>query len=110
MALFNSKEEKALKKQQKLDAKEQEHMDKIREKLHKKHLDGIDPEYYESCSRIMTGLMGTGLMEAGKTLSVNYKPEDQLKITYLRTIVDQNWVMIRQLDRITKALEKDNSK
>ena len=45
-------------------------------------------------------LIGTGLMETGMKLSMNAKVEDQLQVQYLRTIMEQNWMIIRLLDEI----------
>jgi hypothetical protein len=33
-------------------------------------------------------------------LSMNAKAEDQLQVQYLRTIMEQNWMIIRLLDEI----------
>ena len=44
-------------------------------------------------------------MEAGMKLAMA-KPAEQLPISLQRAIMEQNFIMIRQLDRITKLLEK----
>ena len=46
------------------------------------------------------------MMEAGMTLSLGAKPEDSLPVYYQRAIVEQNFIIIRQLDRISKALDR----
>lgn len=64
-------------------------------------LEGLkDPADRESVRKIATELMGTGLMETGMKLSMTAKPEDQLTVQYLRTMMEQNWIIIRQLDAL----------
>jgi len=113
MAIFGSKEEKLQQKemkkqqkeqeiQQKLELKEAEKYAKQRAKLAEHGLEDIDDEYMQACLNVFTGLMGTGMMKAGSHL----KTEDTLNLSYLEAIMDQNWIMIRQLNRIIRALEK----
>lgn len=94
MGLFSSKEEKEEKEQQKLQSA-----------LDKYNLSEIDNKYAESVRNIQLGLMGTGMMEAG-TFLTGSKTEDNLKIAYLKTLIEQNWIVIRQLDEISKKLGK----
>lgn len=105
MALFESKESKELKKQ----ARREEVMENLHErkltKLASFKLDGVDSEYVDSLYSAVMGLSGVGMMELGKQLSLHYKTEDNLKITFLRTLVDQNWVIIRQLDQLNKNIQ-----
>ena len=108
MALFGNKEDKEVKRQQKeqeqqqrIEARAQEKYEKHRAKLKEHGLGDLDDEYMQACLNIFMGRMGTGLMEAGAHL----KTEDQLTINYLSTIMDQNWIMIRELNRIIKILE-----
>ena len=58
-----------------------------------------------SVQKIAQELTGSGLMEAGMKLAMA-KPAEQLPISLQRAIMEQNFIMIRQLDRITKLLEK----
>lgn len=104
MGLFTSKEEKEQKQQQKDREKAEADLMKARAKLSKHHLEDIDDEYVESCLDILGNLRGSGMMELGKTLS-GMKTEEELKITYLHAIMDQNWIIIRQLDKIAKLLQ-----
>lgn len=94
MALFKSAEEKAAKQ----ESKEQALLDKY----------GVgnlsDPEDMESVRKIAQELAGSGLMEAGLKLQMA-KAEIQLPISYQRAIMEQNFIIIRQLDKIAKALE-----
>ena len=64
-----------------------------------------DPEDRASVRKIAQELLGSGAMEAGMKISLA-KPAEQLPISYQRAIMEQNFIMIRQLDRITKLLEK----
>lgn len=90
MGLFGNAEDKEAKKEEKMN------------KLFAKYgLDRLDPEYEEKVRGIYYELMGTGLMEAGMKLSMA-KAEEQLKVSYLHAIFEQNWIIIRLLDDIAK--------
>ena len=95
MALFKSQEEKAAASAQK------------EEKLLKKY--GVssltDPEDLKSVKKIASELIGSGMMETGMKLSMT-KPEFQLPISYQRAIMEQNFIIIRQLDKISNLLER----
>ena len=49
--------------------------------------------------------MGNNLLKAGMALSFA-KAEEQAKVTYLSALVEQNWIMIRQLSNISSKLDK----
>lgn len=89
MGLFGNNEDKEAKKEAKLDAM-----------MAKYGLENLSPEYRSKVKDINLELIGTGLMETGMKLSMNAKVEDQLQVQYLRTIMEQNWVIIRLLDEI----------
>jgi len=96
MALFKEKETK----EDKQARKEQELFEKY-------GLDSLtDPQDIQSARKIVTELAGTGLMETGMKLSMAAKPEDQLQVVYQRTLMEQNFIIIRQLDKLNKLLEK----
>ena len=63
-----------------------------------------DPRDLEAVRQISYNLMGNKLIELGATLQGNNA--DAAKMSYLNAIMEQNFIMIRQLDRIAKALEK----
>lgn len=67
-------------------------------------LTSLDTHDVESVRSIMSDLAGSGFLKFGALLSA--KGEDNAKIAYLSAICEQNWIIIRQLDRISKALEK----
>lgn len=91
MGLFGNNEEKKEQKAQALLAKYG-----LQEISNQKDL--------ESLRKISCDLMGNQLIELGATLTG--KPEDGAKLSYLHAIMQQNFIMIRQLDRIAKLLEK----
>lgn len=93
MALFGSKESR----EDKVARRTQELLDRY-------GLSDISPKDIESVKSICVALSGNGMIEFGTTLSG--KAEDVAKLSYLRALVEQNWIMIRQLDRISKALEQ----
>lgn len=95
MALFKSAEEKAAEQAQ-----------KERELLVKYGMSNLtNPEDLESVKKIAAELAGSGLTELGMRLSMK-SPEIMLPISYQRTIMEQNFIIIRQLDRIAKLLSK----
>ena len=96
MALFGSKEDK--------EAKQQE---KIQKMLSKYGLESLsDPQDIASVKTIVTELTGTSFMEFGNMLAPDEKTANQIQIQYQRTLVEQNFIIIRQLDRISQALQK----
>ena len=95
MAFFKSADEKA---------SEQEKREK--KLLQKYGLDTItDPNDLESIKKIANELLGTGFGEAGLKIGMA-KPEVTVPISYQRAIVEQNFIIIRQLDRIAKLLDR----
>lgn len=90
MALFGNKESAA----EKAAAKEMALLEKY-------GLTNLgDPDIAEKVADIARELTGTQLMEAGMKLSMGAKTEDQLTVQYLRAIVEQNFVLIRLLDKL----------
>lgn len=82
--------------------------DKTQEILAKYGLESMtDPADVQSVRKIIGELVGTGMMETGMKIgSIGSKAEDILPVYYQRAILEQNWIIIRQLDRLNKALEK----
>lgn len=93
MAIFGNKE-----------TKEEKNAKKMQEIANKYNLNDINAKDLESIRNINYGLMGTGMIEFGTLLTG--KAEDNVKIAYLNAIIEQNWIMIRQLDEISKKLDK----
>lgn len=91
MALFGNNEEKKEEKTQAL--------------LAKYGLQELsDPRDLEAVKQISYNLMGNKLIELGTALQGN--GADAAKLSYLNAIMEQNFIMIRQLDRIAKELSK----
>ena len=93
MALFGAKETK----EDKVARKTQAMMEKY-------GLEYLDPKDLESVRNIGYALMGNGLIELGTALSGS--GVDVAKMSYLRALIEQNWIIIRQLDRLNKKLDQ----
>lgn len=63
-----------------------------------------DPRDIQAVKNIASNLAGNKLIEVGSALQGN--SADSAKMSYLNAIMEQNFIMIRQLDKIVKALEK----
>lgn len=88
------------------ETKEEKQARKERELLQKYGLDELnDPKDIESIKKVVSELAGSGIAELGMALTFT-KVEDSLPVYYQRAIVEQNFIIIRQLDRIAKALAK----
>lgn len=96
MALFNKSPEEKEEKQQKEIAKFME----------KYQLEDLDEKDLVVLKKIANDLVGSDLMKVGVKLTLGTKPEENLKISYLNTLVQQNWMIIRQLSRLNKNLEE----
>ena len=92
MSLFGAKETK----EDKAARKAQAVMDKY-------GLSEIEPKDLESVRTITNSLMGNSLIELGNALTGS--GVDSAKLSYLRALVEQNWIIIRQLDRLNKRLD-----
>lgn len=87
------------------ETKEEKQARKAQELLEKYGLQELsDPRDLESVKSISLSLAGNGLLELGTSLSA--KSEDLVKMSNLSALVEQNWIIIRQLDRLNKNLEK----
>ena len=95
MGLFKSQEEK----QQILE-------EKTRKVLEKYNLTGISTEYTEAINNINSELAGSGLSEFGNLLAPDPNTSLKVQTQFLNAIVQQNWIIIRQLDKLNKKLEK----
>lgn len=87
MALFNS------------ENKEDKKARKTEELLDKYGLQELsDPRDLSDVREIANALFGNKLIEVGAALSG--AGPDAVKMSYLRAIVEQNWIIIRQLDKL----------
>lgn len=100
--MFGNKEDKELKRQQ----KEQEEIQKF---IKKYGLEDINPNDLNTIRRIASDLHSNGLIKAGLAPSFA-KPEEQAKVTYLSALVEQNWLIINQLNRLNNLLSKLENK
>lgn len=91
MALFNSnKPTKEEKQQQKADAL-----------LERYGLENIsDPLTVTALQNITRTMSANKFVDVGSALAGS--AQDMAKLTYLRAIVEQNFIIIRQLDKLTK--------
>jgi len=98
MGLFKTPEEK-----------EQAAQEKERKILEKYNLEDLsDPKDIDSIKKIAQSMAGVGMIAAGADIGLgsNEKAMMQAQMHYQRVIMEQNFIMIRQLDRISKLLEK----
>ena len=93
MAIFGGKETK----EDKVARKTQAMMEKY-------GLEYLDPKDLESVRSIGYALMGNNMIELGTALSGS--GVDVAKMSYLRALIEQNWIIIRQLDRLNKKLDQ----
>lgn len=93
MALFGSTKE----------TKEEKEARRVQELMQKYGLENISKVDADSIERILGDLAGKNLIRTGLALS-GVKAEDQVKMDYLSALMEQNWIIIRQLDRISKIL------
>lgn len=63
-----------------------------------------DPRDKQAVQNIAQTLSANKYVEIGTIMQLN--GTDAGKLSYLRAIVEQNFIMIRQLDRIAQRLEK----
>lgn len=83
------------------ESKEEKEEAKVMRMLLKYHLTELtDPDDIESMKQITSGLAGCTMITAGTVLAGT--PADVAKLTLLRAIVEQNFVIIRQLDRLNR--------
>lgn len=96
MALFKSQDEKIAEQNQ-----------KEFEMLERFGLTGLEnPKDIQSVRKIVAELAGTGLMEMGVRLGASEKAALQVQMVYQRAMLEQNFIIIRQLDQLIKMLDK----
>lgn len=66
-------------------------------------LEDLDDKDMESIGRLAVDLAGQGWGKAAAFFGA--KNEDRMKIFYLSAIIEQNWMILRQLARLNKNLE-----
>lgn len=95
MGLFKSQEEK----QQILE-------EKTKKILEKYELTDLSNEYIKAVKNINSELAGSGLSEFGNLIAPDQNTSLRVQTQFLNAIVQQNWIIIRQLNDINKKLEK----
>ena len=81
------------------ESKEEKQERKVQAILDKYGLQELsDPRDIEAVRTIATALIGNKMIEVGTALSGT--GPDVAKMSYLRAIVEQNWIIIRQLDKL----------
>lgn len=78
------------------EAKQEEKLERLMQKY---HLEDVSRDIAPQVKEINQELLGTGLMESGMKISMA-KADDVLKISYLNAIMQQNFIIIRLLDKI----------
>lgn len=79
--------------------KEEKKAEKVYELLHKYGLQELsDPRDVESIKQIAYKLAGSNLINLGTALGGS--AQDVGKLSLLQAIVEQNWIIIRQLDKL----------
>lgn len=76
--------------------------DKRNQLMDKLELSALSEKDYNMV-KLATGYQS--LAEMNYAIAISAKSEEQVKINYLATIANQNWLIIKQLDRLNKSLE-----
>lgn len=100
MALFGNDEKKQAKEQAKLDKQVEKEL-RILEKFGVENIN--NPQDIASVRKIAQEMAGTGLMEFGMKLK---NPEVMVPVSYQRAMVEQNFIIIRQLDELLQLLRE----
>ena len=86
------------------ESKEDKEDRKLQEFMERYQLEDLDEKDLIVLQRIATDLSGNKWFKAGMAFSFA-KAEDQATVGYLSALVEQNWMIIRQLSRLNKNLE-----
>jgi len=77
--------------------------------LEKYGLESLSPEDLIILKRITTELLASKWFKASQALRFA-KVEEQAEVSYLNALVEQNWLIIKKLDEISKRLVNANSR
>lgn len=97
MALFATAEEKETKKIEKEEKEFQKLVDRY-------NLRDMDKEDYQLLRNVSSRMAGMGIADFG--LLVGGSMEDRMKIDRLAALQEQNWIIINQLLKLNKNIEK----
>lgn len=98
MGLFNQKDDKEIKNEQK-------ELEKMQKLISKYNLGELSRDNLENLKNISNTMASNNLFKAGLALSFA-NATDQAKIGYLDVLVEQNFMIIRQLNEISRKLNK----
>lgn len=87
------------------ESKEEKQQKKLQEFMDRYQLEDLDEKDLIVLQRISSDLVGNSFFKAGMALSFA-KAEEQAKVTYLSALTEQNWMIIRQLSRLNRNIEK----
>ncbi|BFK81479.1 hypothetical protein I3900191A7_16240 [Clostridium baratii] len=87
------------------ESKEEKEAKKLKQFMDRYQLEDLDEKDLVVLQRIATDLAGNSFFKTGMALSFA-KAEEQAKVTYLSALTEQNWMIIRQLSRLNKNIEK----
>lgn len=84
---------------------EEKRAEKLQKFMERYQLEDLDEKDLIVLQRIAGDLAGNSFFKAGMALSFA-SGEEQAKVTYLSALVEQNWMIIRQLSRLNKNIEE----
>ena len=84
--------------------KEEKQEEKLQKFMERYQLEDLDEKDMKVLQKIATDLTGNSFFKVGMALSFA-KAEEQAKVGYLSALVEQNWMIIRQLSRLNKGIE-----
>lgn len=106
MAFGNKEKLSFEEKMEKLDEKREKRDEKKAAKVYPKFgLEDVSAKYADAVGEIDTTLFGNKTIENIAALGGG-QPEEVAKLSYSRALIQQNWILIRQMDEISKKLDK----
>ncbi|HCW79782.1 MAG TPA: hypothetical protein DG942_01595 [Ruminococcaceae bacterium] len=88
------------------EEKQAEHLNEF-EQQH--HIENMDGKYSENIKNIVNRLIVTGPNDEGIALN-SANNANQIEVAYLSALVEQNWILMKQLDQLNKSIEKLKNK
>ena len=83
------------------ESKEDKQQREMQKFVNKYGLEDLNENDLSKVKSIAGDLLGNCLIKTGMALSMA-KSEEQLKVSYLSALVEQNWIIINMLSRISK--------
>lgn len=91
------------------EQRQREQQERLEEFMERYQLEDLDEKDMVVLERIANDPTRNSLIKTGMNLSAA-KTYDQLQVTYLSALIEQNWMIIRQLSRLNNNIEKLNNK